>query len=500
MKKYAFLPGALMIVGAVIWAAWTLQWSVPALVLGVGGLLALAVGIAANLKAIREWFADPRGIFAINSIVSTMLLVAILGLLNALVGFRAVTFDWTEAGRNTLTAGTRAILQSLGKDVRIVQYGRTHDPVTDGRLAAFAAVSPRIRTEFVDMDAAPQALKKYAVSRPGTVVIESGDRFRKVEKVTEPALSTAILQVTNATEPLVCFATGEGEHGLDDAGAQGLSGLAAVLTASNYKPDRVNLMQGEVPQLCTAIVVAGVPNGLSSDAVSRISRYIARGGRVALLLDPPVDPKLVEFLKPLGILVGQGVIIETSNAGRAVGAGPDNPIGLIYHEHPVTQSFEQRTLFGKAVPLSIIGTNVGTPRPLVSTGDTAFERIDLLSTSTEFTPGRDRRGPFVLAAANAIPRGSRDATLPEPRIVVTGDSDFLTNALLTLTPNRDLAVRIIAWLAGEEETHVVSVEERQNRRITMTQSRLTLMRLVNIGLLPLIPVLAGLVHFFRSRR
>ena len=499
MKKYAFLPGAFMTVGALLWAALTLQWSGPALVLGAGGLLALAVGVAANRSAIREWFADPRGIFAINSIVSTMLLVAILGLVNAAIGLRAVTFDWTEAGRNTLTDGTRAILQSLGKDVRVVQYGRAHDPLTDGKLAAFAAVSGRIRTAFVDIDAAPQAVKKYAVSKPGTVVIESGDRFRKVEKVTEPALSTAILQVTSATEPLLCFATGEGEHGLADAGAQGLSGLAAVLTASNYKPDRVNLAQGEVPEFCTALVVAGLPNGISSDAVSRISNYIARGGRVALLLDPPVDPKLVEFLKPLGILVGQGVIIETSSAGRAVGAGPDNPIGLVYHEHPVTRSFEQRTLFGKAVPLSIIRTDVGTPKPLVSTGDTAFERIDLLSTSTEFKPGRDRRGPFVLAAANAVPRGSRDSKLPEPRIVVTGDSDFLTNALLTLTPNRDLAVRIIAWLAGQEETHVVSVEERQNRRITMTESGLTTMRLVNLGLLPLLPVLAGLIQLFRSR-
>jgi ABC-type uncharacterized transport system involved in gliding motility auxiliary subunit len=299
---------------------------------------------------------------------------------------------------------------------------------------------------------------------------------------------------------LICFATGEGEHGLADAGAQGLSGLAAVLTASNYKPDRVNLMQGEVPQFCTALVVAGAPNGLATEAIERVTAYLIRGGRVALLLDPPIDSKIAEFLNRLGIQVGQGVVIETSSAGRAVGAGPDNPIGLVYHEHPITRGFEQRTLFGKAVPLSIVGTDVGKPTPLVSTGDTAFERIDLLSTSTEFKPGRDRRGPFVLAAANAISRGSRDAALPEPRIVVTGDSDFLTNALLTLTPNRDLAVRIMAWLAGEEATHVVSVEERQNRRITMTESRLTTMRLVNIGLLPLIPVLAGLIHFFRSRR
>ena len=83
MKKFAFLPGAVMTVAAVLWATITLQWSLPTLVLGAGGLLALGVGVAANRRAIGEWLSDPRGVFAINSVLSTMLLVAILVLVNA---------------------------------------------------------------------------------------------------------------------------------------------------------------------------------------------------------------------------------------------------------------------------------------------------------------------------------------------------------------------------------------------------------------------------------
>jgi len=500
MKKYAFVPGALMVVTAVLWAALTLQWSLPALVIGAGGLLALAVGVAANWTAVREWFADPRGVFALNSIMSTMLLVGILVLVNGTLSFRAITFDWTEAGRHTLSDGTRAILQGLEKDVRVVQFGRVRTPAVDGKLAAFSALSPRLRTEFVDIDTAPQAVKLYAITTPGTVIVESGDRFRRIEKVTEPALSTAILQVTDVTEPVICFATGEGERGLADTSAQGVSGLASVLTASNYKPDRLNLLEGEVPQSCAAVVLAGLPNGLPPEAIERLTAYIVRGGRVAMLLDPPVAQPVADFVTRFGIKAGQGVIVERSPAGRTVGAGPDNPIGLVYHEHAITQGFEQRTLYGKAVPLTIVQTDVGEPKPLVSTGETTFERTDLLSASTEFREGRDVRGPFVLAVATAIPRGTQDAKLPEPRLVVAGDSDFLSNALLPLAPNRDLAMRIIAWLAGEREAQVVSVEERQNRRIAMTESRLTVMRLVNIGLLPLIPLVAGLIQFFRSRR
>jgi ABC-type uncharacterized transport system involved in gliding motility auxiliary subunit len=85
-------------------------------------------------------------------------------------------------------------------------------------------------------------------------------------------------------------------------------------------------------------------------------------------------------------------------------------------------------------------------------------------------------------------------------LVVVGDSDFLANGFITWAANRDLAVRMIAWLTGEEEAHQVSTGERQNRRTTMTEGGRTAMYLVNLGLLPLLPLLAGLVQLIRSRR
>lgn len=500
MRKYAFLPGAIMAVSGVLLAAFALRWSLPAGTMVVGGLLALGIGVAANWSAVREWFRDPRAVFALNSIVSTLLLAAVLGLVNALVGLRATAFDWTEAGRNTLAAETVAIVEHLDKDVVLTQFGGTRDPAVGSLLRAFAGRSLRIRVEFVDADRAPQAARRYGVSRPGTVVAESGSRFRRIESLTEPALATAILQVSSPVEPVVCFATGEGEHGLADTGAQGLSGLAAILTASNYKPEPVSVLQDEVPAACAVLVVAGLPAGLPPDSLARVDRYLARGGRLALTLDPPVDPGVAEYVRRFGIAVGQGVVIETSEAGRAVGAGPENPISFVYHDHPITRGFGQRTIFGRAVPLALTRTEIGEPRPLVSTAGTAFERVDLVSQATAFRPGRDRRGPFVLAVATSIPRGSRDAALPEPRMVVAGDSDFLANGLITWTANRDLAVRMIAWLAGTEEARVVSIGERQNRRIGMTETGRRAMYLANLGLLPLLPLLAGLVQFARSRR
>jgi ABC-type uncharacterized transport system involved in gliding motility auxiliary subunit len=493
MRRFAFLPGAIMVVAAVLWAALTMRWTVPAAVLGGGGLLALAVGLAANWRGVREWFGDPRGVFALNTALSTLLLVAALVLVNALAGLRRVTFDWTEAGRNTLAPETVTLVEGLEADVVLRQMGRPKDPASRDLLGAFSALSLRVRVEDVDIDASPAEARRYGVRRAGSVVVETGSRFRLVEPVTEPALATAILQVSSTAGPRVCFATGEGEHGLADAGPQGLSGLVSVLSASNYGTAPISLIQGDVPASCSALVIAGLPNGLEADLLGRLDAYLARGGRLLLALDPPIDPGVASFLARFGITAGQGVVIETSGAGRAVGAGPENPISFVYHDHPITRGFDQRTIFGRAVPLDVAPTEVGEPRPLASTAETAFERVDPASRTTEFREGRDRRGPFALAVATSIPRGSRDAALPEPRIVVTGDSDFFANGLIAWTANRDLAVRMIAWLSGVEEARVVSVSERQNRRIPLTQRRRTWMYLVNLGLLPFLPLAAGLL-------
>ncbi|MCU0249863.1 MAG: hypothetical protein MUE61_06625, partial [Vicinamibacterales bacterium] len=58
--------------------------------------------------------------------------------------------------------------------------------------------------------------------------------------------------------------------------------------------------------------------------------------------------------------------------------------------------------------------------------------------------------------------------------------------------NRDFAVRIIAWLSGVEEARVVAVSERQNRRVPLTERRRRWMYVVNLILLPLVPLAAWL--------
>ncbi len=502
MKKYLFLPGGLMVVGALLWAAFTLHWDTTAVTLLVGGLLALTIGVAANWQNVRDWFRDPRGIFVLNSIFSTLLLVAVLGLVNAIASFNALHADLTAAGRNTLTAETRTGLARVDKDVVLKQFGRTRDAAVDELLAAFTNASRRITAAFADVERAPQDARTYGVLRDGTVIVSAGDKWRKVEKPTEPALYQAITQVVQDKETLVCFQTGDGEHGLDDTGAAGLSMWGLSLRAAGYRVDRVAMQQGDVPAACEVLVIAGPATDLAPEAIGRLDAWMANGGRLALMVDPPVPPGLRAWLAPRGIIPGDGLIIETNPAGRQVGAGPESPLALAYFDHPITRGFELATIYDRAVPLTLLKqAQIGIPGPLAGTGDRAFERLNPADTGTAFQEGRDRKGPFLLGVASRVPRGLKeDQAVREGRFVVFGDSDFVSNAQIQRQGNRDFSLRTIAWLAGEQEARVVSLSDRQNRRTSMTEQMRTVMYVVNLGLLPLLPLLAGVVLVIRAKR
>ena len=298
----------------------------------------------------------------------------------------------------------------------------------------------------------------------------------------------------------MCFAQGDGQRGSEDEGSTGLSAWVATLKASNYRTEAISLARQAVPPACNVLVVAGLASGFEQARLDRLSGYLTSGGRVAFLMDPPVEPVVAAWLRPYGIGVGNGIAIDNSPEGRSVGSGPEMPLGRSFKNHPMTRGLVVAPIFDRAVPLRVERQEVGKPVSLIATGPESFERADLLSQSVTFREGRDRPGPLTMAIASTIGRGSADAALPEPRIVAFGDSDWVTNANFGRQGNRDLALRMVAWLAGEEEAHIVATGDRENRRISMTERTRITMYVVNLFLLPAIPFAAGVIRLLRSRR
>ena len=168
-----------------------------------------------------------------------------------------------------------------------------------------------------------------------------------------------------------------------------------------------------------------------------------------------------------------------------------------YVDHPVTRGFEIATIYSGARPLAIDDrpTSGAKAIALAQTGPRSFSTVNP-DPEPVLQDGKDTPGPLTLATAVAFGQASGE----DARLVVFGDADFVSNAFLRRQGNRDFFLRSLSWLMGEEEATIVAVEDRQNRRIELTERARAWMYLVNLGALPLIPLVAGLVVYLRSRR
>jgi ABC-type uncharacterized transport system involved in gliding motility auxiliary subunit len=246
------------------------------------------------------------------------------------------------------------------------------------------------------------------------------------------------------------------------------------------------------------LVLAGPRQELSQGEAGRLQSYLTRAGRVAVLLEPEPAPALDAWLRPLGVIPGGGAVIDTSGAGQNVGGGPRTPLALGYADHPVTRGFEIATMYSGARPLEIDrAPQVGKQVALAQTGPRSFATTSG-DPEPRFEEGRDARGPLTLAVATTI--GAQSGSDDEARLVVYGDSDFVSNAFLGRQGNRDLFLRSLSWLMGEGKSAIVAVDDRENRRVELTSAMRNWMYVINLGVLPLVPLLAGVIVFLRSRR
>ena len=151
--------------------------------------------------------------------------------------------------------------------------------------------------------------------------------------------------------------------------------------------------------------------------------------------------------------------------------------------HPITRDFGTMTAFPLARSATPIagGENGRNAQKLVETSPKSWAETDLkdLFEKGQAQPNPDKGdtlGPIPIASAVSAAvtdAGAPDATGPksEARLVVVGDSDFLSNTALSILGNRDLGLNMTNWLAQQEDLIAIRPKDAADRRITLTQDQ-----------------------------
>jgi gliding motility-associatede transport system auxiliary component len=489
------------------------------------GLACTVLYILSQWREVARSFSGRQARLGTLAAASVAIVLLILVAVNYLASRHNKRWDMTAAKQFSISDQTKKVLQGLQKPVHIRVFDRS-----DGfarfheRLDEYQYISKQVNVEYLDMERRPALANQFQVQTPGTVVIEYEGRTEKVTSDGEQELTNGLIKVVQGKQHKVYFVQGHGEKSTETTDRSGYSTIGAALTSDNFLTDKLVLaQQKDVPADASILVVAGPKTDFFPAEVDMVKRYLARGGKIFFMLDPPdrADApevtNLAALLKDWGIDIGTNVVVDVSGMGQLLGTDVSVPVAAKYEPHPITDRFNLLTAYPLARSVTPIpgGTNGHTAQALVDTSPNSWAESNIKELTTTGKVAReldkgDKAGPISLAAAVSAPAGDAaapatepgkpaDSTKPETRIAVFGDSDFVSNGYLGIPGNRDLFLNTVNWLAQQE--NLISIRPREAGSSTLNLTAAAAQRIfwLSILIIPGLILAAGVQTWWRRR-
>ena len=525
----------------------------------ISGTSMLALYLFTHVENLRESVTGRRTQYATNTFVYTGLTLAVIVLLNFMGARNEYRYDASEQSIFSIAPQTALLLEGLANDIHVLAFFRENEgQAAENLLDTYTAGSDRFSYEMADPDQRPEMAQQYEVTQYGTLVIVYGDNSTRVNDLSEEVLTNALVRITGAETKRIYFVTGHGEPDITARETpDGFGQLAASL--ENEGAEVVPLLLATVPDVpadASLLIVASPQRPFLENEIESLGRYLDRGGRAWILLEPQRSDELVPLLAERGIIVGDNVVIDVVVQLLAGPSAGVEPVVSDYGFHPITEQFNQNTVFRIVRSIEPAGELPDgiTASMLASTSSNSWaeSNVDLVFETGEVDPEGDVEGPVSIAvaatlgpsilnwttpaiettpstndgpgvaetqdasegadiASNINESGSQEitedgsgATPPtdlEGRIVVVGDADWLNNSRLTVMYNEDLALNMVGWLTGgNESTITIRPRARRSSRITLTDTQGWGVFYATVLLLPELVLLSGLMIWWRRRR
>ncbi|NIA14076.1 MAG: hypothetical protein GWP08_08340 [Nitrospiraceae bacterium] len=524
-------------------------------------LLALGVGAGAGVAWVALVFygmsrhspLEGKALYGLNTVVTTVLFLGICIVIYAFAEHGGYSWDLTKEGRRQLAPQTVQVLENLDKDVEVIAFFlqiddelvRIAEKKTKRFLEQCQSHTPRLKVNFLDPQLDRLQLEELGIthaSTQGTIVIRCGGSQKVITlsgaspRLEERDFTNAVVNLVRSAHPKVCFLTGHGERSIDDPNeSAGGSTLKALLEGEAYRVERIGIRitRPEIPADCDILVINGLavsgPRGdLHPEEIRAIQEYLDRGGRLLIMLDPlgrvsrapnQVDQLLPWLAMRYGVVVGQNIAVSpeagwtldlTTDTSVFPGQDPNDPFRACYNQtHRITVDSDQHMLFSVARSVGLAETmparTVGSEL-LRSTPDFYGETdIETLKTTGEaFKTPEELAGPLPLAVAVTAKTeelvGDTGMTR-DARIVVVGDSDFASNAQLTVVPgNLNFVLNVFAWLSENEELIAIRPSGKQDAPVILSEGdRRAIVYITVLGTSQAV-ALAGFVAYLLRRK
>ena len=506
--------------------------------LAFAGLVSILLYGAGHWRQVGRAFERRQTRHGTLAGTSVVLVVLIIVAINYVLARQNMRWDLTAAQQYSLSDQTRRVLDSLTAPIRILVFARELDfPRYRDRLDEYAYLSSQVTVDYVDVDKQPMLARQYEVQSYGTIVFDYEGRVERVVSDAEQDLTNGLITVIEGVQQTVYFLEGHGEKEHTGADRDGYSTVSDSLRLDNFEVESLVLaQQTAVPEDATVLVVAGPQTDLLPGELDALRVYLDRGGKLLVLVDPPSDSAapepegLLGLLREWGIELGTDVVVDASGMGQLLGADASVPVVANYPFHPITDRFNLLTAYPLTRSVNAVtGTQDGrVARSFLETSAQSWAEADideLLTGQVELNEeAGDRSGPVTIGMAVSAPAESAepgvaaegaesnaddeetspeddeaDATPPETRLVVIGDSDFATNGVVGIQGNRDMFLNTVNWLAQQEDLISIRAREPEDRRLTLTADGQRRLFWLSLFLVPGFVLGSGVYTWWRRR-
>lgn len=526
----SYIGGVGLLLGLLgwIWQGGTSPIITGLLIVGAAGVL---LWVVMNPREFTALVTGRQVRYSTMAVFSTLLLIGVVALTYILLQRSAITLDMTLANRFSLSPESLDVLKSVNRPMQITAFysstGLQMREIDDQFYRLYeTATNNLITRRYINPDEEPAQAQRFGaysngatflsyLNEDGSVDFSTLSRVPRAEDgAQEREMTQAISRMLIAGSIKVYFEIGHA--GLDplDTSQQGLSGIHFGMQESGLLTDSLDLTQiaeegGRIPEDAGALILARPAFDLNEAEIGVIDDYLSRGGGLFIMADAIFGEGA--FMKQesafnnylwtrYGVRTIDAVIVDYAASS---GTPLDIMSAAVYGATSIGDRLDPATTptifrIARAVQVQTENAPVNNGRVITSSPDSYGETdFQSLFTSDTYEPDVETDLPGPLDSAVWAWDQTTDA-----RILLIGDSDFVTNGFVSTTGNAILFTDGMAWLSGLDEEIEFAPQGFAAGLPLMfiSTQQLDLIALFTVFVMPGAVLLAGLLVWLRRAR
>ena len=480
-----------------------------------------------------------RAAIRFHVLAQTAICLLLFAIANYLGFNHYVRWDFSRDQKYTLSWQTQRVISNLKKPVHAIVFFSggsviardTVNLLNEYTYASKKMIDVEVVDPFLAMTRAREISTQYKLRENDNVVILDYDGHQKFVSAAkmaefepslnlmdkprlktfkgEAALTSALIEITEAGSNTIYCLSGHGETALDSD--PDLNGLKDFIGRQNITLRSLRLTDVDaIPSDARELFIIAPKYDFSDADLHLLRGYWEKAGRLFVFLEPNTPtPKLAGFLAELGINVNDDRVLRTMpiklESGVVRGVlkeitGDFMPGSLITKRLAnVTAIFAGGVTQSLTLDVERAKTAAVKLQPLIQASSGFWGETRYTENAIYFDPKEDHPQPIIAASAEKGALSNEKIHVDSSRLIVMGNSAFLADKTLT-EADLDFVLNGINWLLNREEIMGIAPKAAHNLCLNLTDSQIGSIALLVILVIPGCAGMIGFVVWLKRRR